>query len=238
MSPRMGHRPHFHFRRVPRTNLNEIDAVRLDPTQAAKFLDPLPQIVAGVRRGAAHTLLLVEVDDDAAGFIVLHPDRRIGGCWWVGTLAIASEHQGQGLGRLILAAVLRRLRSVPSFRAVRLLVVGDNTGALRLYERAGFCRIGYNAVADEVLMEWAPDAHPMTDGSRSDGAGAGYCSAPSRRRKFRLRPRSGRHVARVLGTERGPPAALTFARLGSVTSGLQLLPDSAQAAAWLNGSVV
>ena len=94
MPPREGHRPHPRFRRVPRTDLNEIETVRLDPVQAAKFLDPLPQIVAGVQRGPAHTLLLVEVEDDPAGFIVLHPDTRIGGCWWVGTLAIGREHQG------------------------------------------------------------------------------------------------------------------------------------------------
>ena len=216
MSPREGHRPPVRFRRVPRTNLSEIEAVRLDPIQVAKFLDPLPQILAGVQRGPAHTLLLIEVDDEPAGFIVLHPDTRIGGCWWVGTLAIDREHQGRGLGRLILAAVLRRLRCVPALRAVRLLVVGDNAGARRLYEKAGFRRVGYNAAVDEILMEWVPGSHPTADDGGGDGTNAMGCSARARRRKFRLRPRSGRHVARVLGTERGPPAAPTFARLGAV----------------------
>jgi ribosomal protein S18 acetylase RimI-like enzyme len=41
----------------------------------------------------------------------------------------------------------------PGRRAVRLLGVADNTGARRLYEKAGFRRVGYNASADELLME-------------------------------------------------------------------------------------
>jgi ribosomal protein S18 acetylase RimI-like enzyme len=215
MPPREGRRPWLRFRRIPRTDLSEIEAVQLDPIQVAKFLDPLPHILAGVQRGPAHTLLLIEVNDSPAGFIVLHPDTRIGGCWWVGTLAIGHDYQGRGLGGLVLTAVLRRLRCVPALRAVRLLVVADNTGARRLYDKAGFRPVGYNPLADEILMEWVPGSHPTAADGVGDGTNAMGCSARACRRKFRLRPRSGRHVARVLGTERGPPAAPTFARLAA-----------------------
>ena len=69
------------------------------------------------------------------------------GLWFDGvdaqvmTLGTACGHQGRGVGAVLLAALLERAREVGAAH-VYLEVRVDNDAALRLYERAGFVRMG------------------------------------------------------------------------------------------------
>lgn len=86
---------------------------------------------------------------DADGFLVAERDGRMLGYHWtkihpdgdgeVYVLGVAPRAQGMGLGRVLLVCGLRHLadRGCPR---VLLYVDGDNTGAMRMYERDGFRR--------------------------------------------------------------------------------------------------
>ncbi len=57
------------------------------------------------------------------------------------TMAVAPSHQGQGLGALLLSALLDEAARRGQ-RVVSLEVRADNAAAQRLYERHGFARVG------------------------------------------------------------------------------------------------
>jgi mycothiol synthase len=86
---------------------------------------------------------------DPAGFLVAERDGRLLGYHWtkvhpdgageVYVLGVAPEAQGLGLGNALLVRGLRHLADGGAAE-VLLYVDGDNPGALRLYERAGFTR--------------------------------------------------------------------------------------------------
>jgi mycothiol synthase len=84
---------------------------------------------------------------DPAGFLVAERDGELLGYHWtkvhpeavgeVYVLGVAPTAQGLGLGNALLVRGLRHLADV-GCPEVLLYVDGDNPGALRLYERAGF----------------------------------------------------------------------------------------------------
>jgi mycothiol synthase len=81
--------------------------------------------------------LLAERGDELLGYhwTKVHPD----GSGEVYVLGVSPAAQGLGLGNALLVRGLRHLATV-GCREVLLYVDGDNPGALRLYERAGFHR--------------------------------------------------------------------------------------------------
>lgn len=100
---------------------------------------------------------LVSVDADAIvgwGFLWDLPTE----CPMLG-LGIADAHQGNGLGRALMDALLTEARRI-GLRRVTLTVVQDNERAWGLYERRGFVR-QEAFVADDGLpyyrMEWSGD---------------------------------------------------------------------------------
>jgi RimJ/RimL family protein N-acetyltransferase len=191
------------FRSVSKAETDIIYSIGLDPEQSEQFFDPVEDIVRHVRRGPSHTLVLIKADGANAGFFVLRPDHRTTAAWWLAWLAIGLEHQGAGLGRASLGNALRRLENVPGIRFVRLLVVRENESARRLYAAAGFRVVGTQQGGTELVME-------LSLNRRYAPAFEVCCKVEDTRivgrlRRFRIRPRSGRHIAPVLGTERGPP---------------------------------
>lgn len=147
-----GATPLVHARLAP-SEMDLLSRLEFAPGQMERFLGPLSEIVAAVRRGPAHHVVGVRAGDALVGFYVIHPDRRDRTCWWIGWLALDRRVQGGGFGRPIMAAILRRLLQVPGCRRVRLLVAPDNEAALRLYARAGFLAAGIAAGTAELIME-------------------------------------------------------------------------------------
>jgi len=99
------------------------------------------------------------------------------GTWFDGqdaqvmTIGVAPEHQGRGLGRLLLAAILDRERERGAER-VFLEVRIDNDLAIAMYERAGFERLavrrGYYQPenVDALTMRLVLQPHPATRARR------------------------------------------------------------------------
>jgi ribosomal protein S18 acetylase RimI-like enzyme len=91
---------------------------------------------------------VIEADGSDSGWIVVmtmpHEIRLV-------EIMVAAEFRGKGIGSAVIGEVLAAAESAG--KPVRLLVNVMNNGAIRLYERLGFRRIGGDEVQD--LMERA-----------------------------------------------------------------------------------
>jgi ribosomal protein S18 acetylase RimI-like enzyme len=63
---------------------------------------------------------------------------------------ISGKYRGQGVGRALLAELLRQARSLPGIEQVTLAVSSDNIPARRLYEALGFEMYGCEARALKI----------------------------------------------------------------------------------------
>jgi ribosomal-protein-alanine N-acetyltransferase len=86
----------------------------------------------------------------------------------VHTIGVAPEHQGQGIGKALLQALLARADEfeAPVFLEVRT----DNTTALALYERHGFERLG---IRKRYYQPSGADAYTMVRPARTRDGVAG-----------------------------------------------------------------
>lgn len=191
------------YKRLSRADAGVIDTIDLDPDQVRRFLGPLKDIVAAVRKGPAHAMFTIERSTSVIGFYVLHPDRRDGACWWLGWLALDRHQQGLGFGRAAMLHIMSNLRRIASCRRVRLLVAADNLGAMRLYGQASFRRVGVST-GGEVILE-AALAHVQEVVALLAAAIGVVVTPGSLCHAGRLRLLAGPHEARVIGVSRGPP---------------------------------
>lgn len=82
--------------------------------------------------------LLVAEDPDIAGFCHVLPDGAPG--WlMLDNLHVSASHRGQGIGLALMRAMGEAVAAL-GLRQVRLLVLAENTGACRFYERLGGVR--------------------------------------------------------------------------------------------------
>ncbi|MBI0533963.1 GNAT family N-acetyltransferase [Roseomonas sp. KE2513] len=193
------------FPRIGRDDLPRVLQLELDPDQVERFLGPLPEILAEVRRGPAHLMFGIEAMGRLAGFFVLHPDRRDGRTWWLGWLALDRRFQGLGHGRRALEEALRRLRAASACDRVRLFVARENVGALRLYERAGFCALGFLRETGELILECVLRAGHWLERGAEPMLVSVVAKVKRASGHRRLRASIGPHAAWVIGVERGPP---------------------------------
>lgn len=119
------------------------------PEQGGQTLDDVRAAEAAPDFDPAGFLLAVDADDRLLGFhwtkVHAHdPNPGPGGVdepiGEVYVLGVAPAAHGRGLGGALTVAGLRHLADVAGVRTVTLYVEGDNTAAVRLYEREGFTR--------------------------------------------------------------------------------------------------
>ncbi|SFC22207.1 Ribosomal protein S18 acetylase RimI [Marinospirillum celere] len=93
-----------------------------------------------LQRGHAHFQLLIDLDGQLAGYLLLlfHRGTSLARIY---SLAIDPQRQGQGLGKRLLEAA-ERLALEQGCSALRLEVRPDNAAALRLYTAAGYRKFG------------------------------------------------------------------------------------------------
>ncbi len=205
------------FRRLCKAELGIINDIRLDPSRVTRYLGPIPDIIAAVRRGPAHAMVTIEAVGHPVGFYVVHPDPRDSACWWLGWLAVDCRQEGLGYGRAAVLAAIAQMARIPGCRRIRLLVAPDNTRALSLYARAGFRVAGCSPDTGEIVLEFAPPS--SFDAADLAAFNLQAVAARARRvfRHRRLRLTVGPHAAWVIGVERGPPIRGSF---GLVTASL------------------
>jgi GNAT superfamily N-acetyltransferase len=191
------------YYQIPRADIGVVSGLELEPEQVEEYLGPIDEIQAAVRRGLAHAATAIEAGDTLVGFYVVHPDRRDNACWWLGWFALDRRHQGRGYGRTALARIMAHFGRIAGCRRVRLLVVPANNRAIRLYEQAGFSRVGVNAAGEYIL-----EAIVRSVATVQNVVALLRASSASKRarRAGRLRLSPGPHAALTIGFERGPPA--------------------------------
>lgn len=192
------------FKRLARASLDVVSSLELDPDHIERFLGPVEDIVAAVRKGPAHAMFAIGAGDHVVGFYVLHPDRRDAACWWLGWIALDRRQQGRGYGRAAVAHIMSSVRRIAGCRRVRLLVAADNAAALRLYTQAAFRPAGVSDSGELILEAKLADLSSagilLSDMIRVV-VRPGHAS-----RQGRLRLSAGPYAARMIGVERGPPA--------------------------------
>lgn len=122
-------------------SLREIDAVAWTP--AGLFPSVLADVGSIPFFGERHPPgdhLVAELDGSVVGYVRLQPPTPLPESRWVlgiNGLAVAPSARGRGVGRALLAAAEDQARRAGAVK-LSLRVLGTNTAALRLYERAGF----------------------------------------------------------------------------------------------------
>lgn len=112
---------------------------------------------------ASNALSLAELAErpECVGFAVMAAGQLVGfamyaldpddGNHWIYRLMIDITHQGQGLGRKALAALVETMAAIPGCDSIHLGVCPDNTRARAMYQRFGFRETGQIIGGETVL---------------------------------------------------------------------------------------
>ena len=107
------------------------------------------------RRGDRHPLLVAELDGAVVGWGALSPYSLRSG--WRHTVEdsvfVSHLHQGRGIGRALLAELIRRAREL-GHRSILARVSGDQPGSLGLHRSLGFAEAGRLRNAGRKFGEW------------------------------------------------------------------------------------
>jgi ribosomal protein S18 acetylase RimI-like enzyme len=94
------------------------------------------QIEADVAGDHARGVLVAEVEGQVVGYVTcrVDPESRIG---WIPNLAVIPEHQGEGVGRLLLEAALEHLRQA-GMECAKIETLEQNPVGPTFYPSLGF----------------------------------------------------------------------------------------------------
>jgi GNAT superfamily N-acetyltransferase len=117
----------------------------IDPRWSAEFLaDPRHHLAVAIYDETGQVVGM------ASGLHYAHPDKPPE--LWVNEVGVAPTHQGRGIGRRLLAALLAHARSL-GCREAWVLTDYDNTSARRMYAAAG----GAEERAPTLMITFALD---------------------------------------------------------------------------------
>jgi GNAT superfamily N-acetyltransferase len=112
----------------------------LDPALVAEFLgDPRHHVAVAIDQG--------QVVGFASGVHYVHPDKPAE--LWINEVGVAASHQGRGLGRAVVRALLQHARRL-GCREAWVLTDRANSAAMRLYASTG----GSEAEGDHVMFNF------------------------------------------------------------------------------------
>ncbi len=109
---------------------------RLEQISFPKDAWPLLDLIGVLTFGGVVRLKAV-CDQQMVGFIA-GDVRRMEGVAWIATVAVLPEYRGRGIGAALLQACEARI----PVNKIRLCVRPSNDGAIRLYERFGYSKVG------------------------------------------------------------------------------------------------
>ncbi len=104
-----------------------------------------------IRQRAAGYVLLERGEVVGYGELVADPSRS--GRFWIGHMMIRASRRGLGLGRRMVASLLRVAIHERQAREIAISAFEDNPGALRCYRSCGFVDRGRSRVGDRTLVE-------------------------------------------------------------------------------------
>jgi diamine N-acetyltransferase len=139
---------------VTADNVEAVLAVTPRPEQL-RYVNPVAWYVAmAAYQGVWQPVALVGDDGEVVGFAQWAWDDS-DSTYTVGGVVLDARHQGRGLGRAVLDALVAHVRAQPRPGSVVLTVHDDNGLARGLYARYGFVETG--EVLDGELVMVLPD---------------------------------------------------------------------------------
>jgi L-amino acid N-acyltransferase len=106
-------------------------------------------------RSGAYAAIVAVADDTVVGFASLSPykDRAAYSTSVENSVYVHPDHQGRGVGKLLLVELLDTARS-HGFHAVFARVVGGHDASIRLHERFGFEIVGVEREVGRKFGQW------------------------------------------------------------------------------------
>lgn len=124
---------------VTEKNKQEILALRIEEAQKS-FVESNEQSLKDAQKYKSFRPVGLYRDGELVGFAMYGYFQNEGreGRVWLDRYLIDKRFQGQGLGKIMLDALLVHLVEVYDCKEIYLSVYGDNLVAIRLYEKFGF----------------------------------------------------------------------------------------------------
>lgn len=151
--------------------VDDAEAIRaiynVEVTSSTVTFDLVPRSLEDQRmwlsdRSGAYAAVVVEVADEVAGFAALSPwrDRPAYSTTVEDSIYVHRDHQGEGLGKLLLTELLDTA-TAHGFHACMARIVGGHDASIALHRACGFEVVGrekevgrkFNRWLDVVLME-------------------------------------------------------------------------------------
>ena len=138
---------------VTADNWRVVEAVTVTPAQQA-YMETVAHYLLLCHYGGLWQPLALLEDGEVVGFAMWARDDA-DGSHWIGGLSVDAVHQGRGVGRAAVLALMAHLQAQPGFREVALSYDPGNTRAERLYASLGFVETGEEEYG-ETVGRWRP----------------------------------------------------------------------------------
>lgn len=135
---------------VTKDNWRACAALTVRPEQQ-EFVNAVTHYLCLCHYGQVWQPLAVVRDGEVVGFCMWGTDDD--GSRWIGGVVVDAAHQGQGIGRALMRALMTRLSADPGVPNLALSYVPENKAARALYLSLGFAETGERE-DDEIVARW------------------------------------------------------------------------------------
>ncbi len=141
------------IKNVSAENLQAVLDLRVASDQIS-YIESTARCLQDARECAYYVPAALYADNELVGFAMygFFPSEDRTGRIWLDRFLIDARHQGRGLGRIMLAGLLERLRETYGSRDVYLSLYDTNKAALSLYRKFGFVLNGETDINGEQVM--------------------------------------------------------------------------------------
>ena len=146
------------LRELARENWREALQLSVHPDQQRFVADYAPIVLIGLAKAYVRPLGLVWLPyaiyagHEMVGFVELALEPDSTDEYWMYHFFIDARYQGQGYGKLALAAFIEHVeRNYPEARSINLTLHPENAVAHRLYTAAGFARTKYETYGEPLF---------------------------------------------------------------------------------------
>ncbi|MFF2458813.1 GNAT family N-acetyltransferase [Peribacillus simplex] len=137
------------------SNENVMDILKLQINEKQKaYIETTEQCLNDAKECKYYRPVGLYSDDTLVGFAMygFFPGEGENGRVWLDRFFIDAEHQGFGLGNILLEALIKRLIKEYDCPEIYLSIVEDNQAALHLYRKFGFAFNGESDYNNEKVM--------------------------------------------------------------------------------------
>lgn len=141
------------IKKVSPDNLQAVLGLRVAPDQTS-YIESTAQCMEEALQCSFYVPVALYAEDELVGFAMygFFPGEEPSGRVWLDRFLIDAQHQGRGLGRIMLSALLDLLTEQFGPSEIYLSLYEDNQGALRLYQKFGFRFNGELDLNGEKIM--------------------------------------------------------------------------------------